>query len=125
GLVCSDMGIRDSDKFYGVVPKCLIIEQFTYPSENADFFKATAYLKSWNYYSGKPIEERKERYTSENPYSGMYFENAKAEFYYDEKKLKAIINIFMGPRYGRGFSYDLKLKNDNTYLENEQLIWLS
>lgn len=117
-------GVSD-DKFYGVVPKCLIIEHFTYPSKKVNYFKKTTYLKSWNYYSGKPIEERKERYTSENQCSGMYFENANAVFYYDEKKAKAVINIVMGPRYGRGFSYNLKLKNGNTYLENEQLIWLS
>ena len=55
----------------------------------------------------------------------MYFSRAKASFYYDQERRKAFVNMYMGPRYGRGFVYDIESKDENIELVNEKLIWVS
>ena len=56
---------------------------------------------------------------------GMYFSRARASFYYDQERRKAFIDMYMGPRYGRGFVYDIECKDEKIELINEKLTWMS
>ncbi len=112
------------DKSYGTAPEWLIIEYINAVRKTEHHYRKK-YIKSWNYYSGKTIEERQDKDESENPISGMYYARAKALFYFDEEKGKAFIDFIMGPRYARGFVYDMRNENGNCVLENEVLDWVS
>ena len=116
-------GIPD-DKFYGTVPKMLVIEYVEAVRKTKPFY-SKKYIKSWDYHLGNEIEERQNRDKDDNPSSGMYFSRAKASFYYDQERSKAFVELYMGPRYARGFIYDIESKEEKIELINENLVWVS
>ena len=116
-------GISD-DEFYGTVPRLLVIEYMEAVKKTEHFYSKT-YIKSWDYRRKDEIEERHNRDEDDNPTCGMYFARAKASFYYDLERGKAFVEMYMGPRYGRGFAYDIENKDENIELVNEKLVWVS
>lgn len=116
-------GVSD-DEFYGTVPKLLIIEYMEAVRKTKHFYSKT-YIKSWNYRKGDEIEERHKKDEEDNPTYGMYFSRAKALFYYDQERKKAFVELHMGPRYARGFAYDIESKDEKIELANEKLEWIS
>lgn len=116
-------GVSD-DEFYGTVPKLLVIEYMEAVRKTEHFYSKT-YIKSWDYRPKNKIVERRNRDEDDNPTCGMYFSRAKASFYYDQERSKAFVELYMGPRYGRGFVYDIERKDGNIELVNEKLKWVS
>lgn len=112
------------DEFYGTVPKLLIIEYMEAVRKTKHFYSKT-YVKSWDYRLKSEIVERHNKDVDDNPIYGMYFSRAKASFYYDQERRKAFVEVHMGPRYGRGFVYDIEGKDENIELVNEKLVWVS
>lgn len=116
-------GVSD-DEFYGKVSKLLVVEYMEAVRKTGRFYSKT-YVKSWDYRPGREIEERPSKDDADNPISGMYFSRAKATFYYDRERRRAFVEIHMGPRYGRGFVYDMENKDGKMELVNEKLAWVS
>lgn len=116
-------GVSD-DKFYGTVPKLLIIEHMEATRKTKHFYSKT-YIMSWNYCLGDKIEERHNKDEDDNPAYGMYFSRAKALFYYDQERRKAFVELHMGPRYARGFAYNIESIEEKIELVNEKLEWIS
>ena len=112
------------DEFYGIVPKLLVIEYMEAVRKTEHFYSKT-YIKSWDYHLKGEIVERHNKDEDDNPTYGMYFSRAKATFYYDQEKRKAFVEMYMGPRYGRGFVYDIESKGEKIELVNEKLAWVS
>lgn len=116
-------GVSDDD-FYGIVPKLLVVEYMKAVRKTEHFYSKT-YVMSWDYHFGKEIKERLSKDEDDNPTIGMYFSRARASFYYDLERRKAFVDIHMGPRYGRGFVYDIECKDEKIELVNEKLVWVS
>ena len=116
-------GVSD-DEFYGTVPKLLVVEYMKAVRKTEHFYSKT-YVKSWDYHLNGETAERHNKDEDDNPVCGMYFLRAKASFYYDQERRKAFANMYMRPRYGRGFAYDIESKEENIELVNEKLIWVS
>lgn len=116
-------GVSD-DEVYGVVPKLLVIEYMEAIRKTKHFY-SKKYIRSWNYRLGTEIEERNNKDEEDNHVYGMYFSRAKALFYNDQKIGKAFVELYMGPRYARGFIYDIESKNEKLELVNEKLEWMS
>lgn len=112
------------DEFYGTVPKLLIIEYMDAVRKTKHSYSKT-YVKSWDYHLKCEIVERHNKDEDDNPICGMYFSRARASFYYDQERRKAFVEMHMGPRYGRGFEYDIEGKDENVELANEKLVWVS
>ena len=70
-------------------------------------------------------EETIEKELEENEKSGMYFLYAHASFYWDLEKGKVFVEMTFGPRFGRGYSYDIDKKEDDYELINEEIQWVS
>ena len=116
-------GVSD-DEFYGTVPKSLVVE-YMKAVRKTEHFYAKTYVKSWDYHLKGEIAERHSKDEDDNPVCGMYLSRAKASFYYDQERGKAFVNIYMGPKYGRGFAYDIESKDEKIELANEKLAWVS
>lgn len=117
-VVCNN---KDND-YYGKLPRCLIIEYKDAVRRTEHHYKLT--LKNrWKYCGDIVSTESLDELDEDNPRSGMYYERARAQFYWDLEREKAFVSITFGPRYARGYSFDI-LKQDEEYiLENEQLEW--
>ena len=110
---------------YGVPPQCMFIRMYDAVRKTEHFYKHT-FKKAWMYKDGK-IEPRAEDESSEDGTlrPGMYYKRATADFYWDPERMKAFINMTYGPRYARGYSIDIRSEEDEVYLENEEVIWVS
>ena len=110
---------------YGVPPQYMFIRMYDAVRKTEHFYKRS-FIKAWMYKDGK-LEPRAEDESSEGDMirSGMYYKRAIADFYWDLEKMKAFINMTYGPRYARGYSFDIRSEEDEIYLENEEIIWVS
>lgn len=120
----AEISVVSDDEIYGIVPKLLVIEHME-AIRNKKHSYSKKYIRSWNYRLGTEIEERHNRDEENNFTQGMYFSRAKASFYDDQERRKAFVELYMGPRYARGFVYDIESKNEKFELVNEKLEWLS
>lgn len=115
---------NEQDDDYGKLPQCLIIEYNEAMRKTEHHYKLTL-TKRWKYCNGIVSTESLTGIDEDNPISGMYYERANAQFYWDLEKSKAFVNITFGPRYGRGYSFNLLKQNGEYILENEHLEWTS
>jgi len=114
---------EQDDEFYGKLPGCFIIEYKDAVQITEHHYKLTL-RKRWKYSNGILMTESLEELDN-NPKSGMYYERASALFYWDLDKNKAFVSVTFGPRYARGYSFNL-VKQDETYLlDHEKLEWVS
>lgn len=115
---------HEDDDFYGKLPRYMIIEYSDARRMTEHFYKKTL-KKRWKYIDGDIVEETIEKDPEENEKSGMYFLYAHASFYWDLEKGKAFVGMTFGPRFGRGYSYDIDKKEDDYELINEEIQWVS
>ena len=115
---------KENDNFYGEVPQCIMIEWNDAERRTKHHYKLTL-KKRWKYSNGALLVESLDELDKNNSISGMFYERATAQFYWDFEKNKAFVNIIFGPRYGRGYSYDFVKQNEKYFLENEKLEWVS
>lgn len=57
--------------------------------------------------------------------SGMFFSEAEASLGFDELEEKAYINMIFGPRFGRGYEYDIVCQDGTYDIVNEKVMWVS
>ena len=55
--------------------------------------------------------------------NSVYFQFADSSFYWDMDRMKGFVNMFYGPKSGRGYTYDIKQDGYTIILENEQIRW--
>jgi hypothetical protein len=109
---------------YGRPPKTLIIEYYDAVRRTEHHYKQTL-RKRWEYSNTVLTELSIENELEENPANGMFLKIANARFYWDLDRKKAFIGMTFGPRFGRGYSFDIKMSDDSISLENEQIEWVS
>ena len=87
------------------------------------FYKKT-FAKCWIYKDGE-LTAYDEEIDLQNGISSsrVYFKYADSSFFWDIERMKGFVNIFYGPKFGRGFVYDIKMDGENIILVNEQLRW--
>lgn len=112
------------DNFYGKLPGSLVIEYKYAVRRTENHYKLTL-KKRWKYSNHSLITESLAELDKNNPESGMYYERATALFYWDLERNKVFVNVTFGPRYARGYSYDLVKQDEKYMLDNEQLEWVS
>ena len=110
---------------YGVPPYYMVITRYNAVRKTEHYYKRT-FEKAWMYRNNtlEPMQED-EVDKEVNMRSGMFFERAKGSFYWDLDRMKAFVYMTYGPKYGRGFSYDIKLEEHDIILENEEIIMIS
>ena len=62
---------------------------------------------------------------SRKPYDGMYFSEGWGDFSISPDLNNVIIEWQVGPRYGRGFRYNLIYEDENITLRKEADLWVS
>ena len=115
--------VQDID--YGVMPLYVLIRMYDAVRKTEHFYKRT-FVKAWMYKDGA-LDSGKQEESSEDDMirSGMFYKRATGDFYWDLERMKAYINMTYGPGYARGYSFDIRIKEDDIYLENEEVIWVS
>lgn len=108
----------------GKPPQILIIEYKNAIRRTAHHYKLIPQEK-WSYSEKKLNEINIAAPEEENTRSGMYYQIAHALFYWDLEKDKAFLNISFGPRYGRGYSFDIETHGNDYELTNEDIEWVS
>ena len=110
---------------YGVPPQYMFIRMYDAVRKTEHFYKRT-FIKAWMYKDGK-LEPGAENESGEDDMirSGMYYKRATGDFYWDLERMKVFINMTYGRRYARGYSFDIRSEEDEIYLENEEIIWVS
>lgn len=97
---------------FGVAPKSMII---ACSNENC----------AWQYKDRGINKISADAEFQKEPISGMYFNEAYAEFGYDMDSEKAFINIYFGPRFAKGFEYTIVNTNNKYDIKDEVLLWVS
>lgn len=116
-------GIGDDDR-YGKFPEEFRITLMNAERKTKHHYKKVA-ARKWKYSSKTLSEIPLDEEAKDNKVSGMFFNIASASYWYDFEQRKAFIDFVMGPRFGRGYVYDITDTNDSVSIENEQIIWVS
>ena len=110
---------------YGIPPRYLFLREYDAVKKTEHFYKRT-FAKAWIYEDGELVPEQEDVTRDEDmERSGMYYKRATGDFYWDIENKKAFVNMSYGPRYARGFSYDIRLDGNVIILENEDVLWVS
>lgn len=109
---------------YGRPPREMIVEYYDAVCRTAHHYKQIL-CKRWEYRNEELIEVSTEKEIEDNPRNGIFFKIASARFYWDLDRNKAFIGMTYGPRYGVGYSFDIKYEGEDICLENEQVEWIS
>ncbi len=110
----------------GHIPSVLHIEYCEAIKRTKDFYKLIP-KKQWKYENSVIVEMSLET-ESENKdiqKDGIFYVFARAKIYYDLENKKGFLDIVFGPRFARGFSYDIHIDGENISLENEKVEWVS
>ena len=110
---------------YGIPPRYLFLREYDAVKKTEHFYKRT-FAKAWIYEDGELVPKQEDLTRDEDmKRSGMYYKRATGDFYWDIENKKAFVNMSYGPRYARGFSYDIRLDGNVIILENEDVLWVS
>lgn len=82
-------------------------------------------IKVWKMNEEKIEEADLNTKAVNDKYSGRYFKVAEFSFYIDLENKKGIFNFLLGPRYGRGYSFDIEMSNNKYILKNPKILWVS
>ena len=116
---------NDVDK-YGHIPDVLFIEYCDAVRRTEHHYNLIS-KKRWKYENSIVIELAIENELEKKDISidGMFYAVASAKIYWDLEKKKGFLDIVFGPRFGRGFSYDIHFNEEKLSLENEYIEWVS
>ena len=110
---------------YGIPPKYMFLREYDAVKKTEHFYKRT-FAKAWIYKDGELVPKQEDLTSDEDmERSGMYYKRATGDFYWDIENKKAFVNMSYGPRYARGYSYDIRLEGNKIILENEDVLWVS
>ena len=115
----------EQDIDYGNPPQYMVIRMYEAVRKTEHFYKRT-FVKAWMY-KDDVLNSRTQEELGEDDMirSGMFYNCSTGDFYCDLEKMKAFINIKYGPRYARGYAFDIQSEEDNISLENEDVLWVS
>ncbi len=103
----------------------LRIEMLNAVRRTEHFYKKS-FAKCWIYKDGElTVSEEGQELENDISSSRVYFRFAASSFYWDIERMRGFVDMSYGPKFGRGFVYDIKQDGDNLILENEQLTWVS
>ena len=103
----------------------LRIEMLNAVRRTERFYRKT-FAKCWIYKDGELMAYSEEiDLQNEISSSRVYLKYADSSFYWDLERMKGFVNMIYGPKFGRGYVYDIKLDGDNIILDNEQIKWVS
>lgn len=110
---------------HGIPPRYIFLREYDAVKKTEHFYKRT-FAKAWIYKDGELMSKQEDVTTDEDmERSGMYYKRATGDFYWDIENQKAFVNMSYGPRYARGYSYDIRLEVNKIILENEDVLWVS
>ena len=115
----------DAERF-GQIPNVLIIEYCDAIKRTEHYYKLIP-KKRWKYENSTVTEMALENELEKEdiPPIGIFYNVASARIYWDMDNKKVFLDIIFGPRFARGFSYDIHIDGENIYLENEKIEWVS
>ncbi|MBR6365933.1 MAG: hypothetical protein IKS10_07555 [Lachnospiraceae bacterium] len=113
------------DVRWGVPFQYMFLQMFDAVRRTEHFYKRT-FVKAWLYKDNvlRPMPEGSS-IKNNMKVSGMYYECASGRFFWDLDRMKAFVDMTYGPRYGRGYSYDIRVNEDGITLEKEEIQWVS
>lgn len=123
-MVMGTRQIAGYDTVYGIPPKAIVIEYGKGNRKNVDFI-ITDVWNRWYYSDGNLREADEMPEQKKFPLSGMFFSEAHAEFMIDENGPRVYLGCHFGPRYGRGFCYEIEEQGDSVRLCKEKILWIS
>lgn len=109
---------------YGKPPKTAIIA-FGFGKMKKLGYQITDIQKKWLYENGCLEETDIKREIDLEQRNGMYYSEAHFEFSFDTDTRLVYLNMYYGPRYARGFQYELKQEGNTLSLCNEKILWAS
>ena len=103
----------------------LRIEMLNAVRRTEHFYKKS-FAKCWIYKDGElTASDEGQEMANDISSRRVYYMFADSSFYWDIERMRGFVNMFYGPKYCRGFVYDIKQEGDNIILENEQLEWMA
>ncbi|MCX7748203.1 MAG: hypothetical protein N2645_15155 [Clostridia bacterium] len=121
--------LRDSSKemdvsFYGHPPKSAIVKYHDYFDENG--FKIGNILAAWKITLDDIvcIEDLTLEPTTQ-PVDRMYYKEGRMLFAIDIWKEKIVLEWQVGPRYGRGFTYNIETSAIGINIIRDKILWVS
>jgi hypothetical protein len=116
---------RESDmNKFGCPPEYVIVRY--HDSFNTKGFKIGKILSAW-----KISKEKIEMVDNMNiqpeikPVDGMYFKEGNFLFSIDFGIKRIILEWFVGPRFGRGFTYNIDSIGNEFAIKRDKLLWIS
>lgn len=61
----------------------------------------------------------------ESAVSGMYYDTARYSFSFSDDLSEAHTHMILGPRFGRGFSYEVVEEKGEFLFRKEKIVWVS
>ncbi|MBR1508076.1 MAG: hypothetical protein IJ619_08760 [Eubacterium sp.] len=114
----------EPDEFYGTPPKVLYID-FKMGNKKEVGGYIIEPEETYRYECGSLESVEVGSRNKTEPASGMYFPEGRASIGIDkETNNVGYISLFVGPRYGRGFRYEVVIE-DVIRLEGKKLLWVS
>lgn len=109
---------------YGKPPKTAIIAYGFGEIKEAEY-QITDIQKKWLYENGCLEETDIKREIDLEQRNGMYYSEARFEFSFDPDTRLVYLDMYYGPRYARGFQFELKQEENTLSLCNEKILWAS
>lgn len=113
-----------SDGFFGTPPKTFFID-FAFGDGRTVGMFIRKPLETYKYKSGAVVKVNTGTKNQTEPISGMYYSEGYSAIGIDKKQNLAFLSFIVGPRYGRGFQYEILDSEEGKVLGEEQLTWVS
>lgn len=109
---------------YGKPPKTAIITYGLGEMKKEEYL-ITDIQKKWLYENGCLEETDIKREIDFEQRNGMYYSEARFEFYFDPDIHLIYLDIYYGPRYASGIQFELKQEENTLSLCNDKVLWVS
>ena len=119
-----EISSHEYEEFYGHPPRVYYIDCGIGIERNGEYVMADL-QKTYKYEAGKLEIVETGTKNATQPVSRMYFAEGHAEFGTNSDSSVAFVNYLVGPRYGRGFSFEIIEDNEGKHLGEEKLLWVS
>lgn len=123
-VIFDDIASAEADNFFGTPPSVFYVD-FGFGDKRKIGYYVTDLQETYKYENGVMEKVEIGSRNRIEPVSGMYFPEGHASIGIDKKNGYAFLSFSVGPRYGRGFQYEIVNDEDGQRLGKEQMLWMS
>lgn len=122
--IFDEISSQEANDFYGTPPKSYYID-YGIGSKRKIGYLMIELEKTYKYESGQLVLVPVGTKHKNEPINGMYFPEGHAEIGINQEGNIAFFSFQVGPRYGRGYKYEIIKDPAGSHLGEEQSLWIS